>query len=128
MPIANRISQILYVGNEPALSKVIAALLKRVGFKVRMASLGNAMQAIQSERFAVIILCATLASDEAEGIVRMVEQRQPGTPIVSVHLGLLGDAPNPASSVVVDALKGPDALIAAVQSALRQTHTELRAG
>jgi hypothetical protein len=43
---------------------------------------------------------------------------------VSIHLGLLGDAPNPSSSIVVDALNGPQALISAVEAVARvQPHS-----
>jgi hypothetical protein len=59
-------------------------------------------------------LCATLSTLEAERIVQAISEFQPRTPIISVHLGLLGDAPNPNSAIVVDALNGPQAFITAV--------------
>ncbi|MGZ4788569.1 MAG: hypothetical protein ACXVZX_08605 [Terriglobales bacterium] len=49
-------------------------------------------------------------------IAEMVESQQPGVPIISMRVGLLGDEPYPTSAAVVDALQGPQALIGAVRS------------
>jgi DNA-binding NtrC family response regulator len=121
---ANRRSQLLYIGNEPLLSKASSELLKRVGYKVRSTNPPHALNALREGSYMAVVLCATLSSDEAEAIVQAVTTLMPGTPIVSIHLGLLGDAPNPASSVVVDALNGPEALITAVEAIARtQPHS-----
>jgi hypothetical protein len=119
MITSTRKSQLLYIGNEPMLNKASAELLKRVGFKVRTTNPLHAVNAVRELNYVAVVLCATLSSDEAEKIVQAVIQLQPGTPIVSVHLGLLGDAPNPGSAIVVDALNGPQALISAVEEAAR---------
>ena len=111
--------QLLYVGNEALLSKATAELLKGAGCRVRTANPGHAGHPLKEERFGVIILCATLSSDEAGQVVETASVSQPDTPIVSIHLGLLGDAPNPRSTMVVDALNGPDALVNAVHAAAR---------
>jgi len=107
---------VLFVGNEPMLSKASAELLKRAGYKVRTTNPVHAASAVRELTYAAVVLCATLESDEAEEIVRAVSTFRPGTPIVSIHLGLLGDGPNPGSSIVVDALNGPQALIQAVDA------------
>jgi DNA-binding NtrC family response regulator len=119
MNIANRKSQLLYVGNEPLLSKASAELLKNAGYKVRTTSPLHAITAVRDGSFGAVILCATLSSEEADEIVTSVTQEHPDVPIVSIHLGLLGDGPNPGSSVVVDALNGPEALIQAVDTVAR---------
>jgi hypothetical protein len=111
--------QLLYVGNEALLSKATAELLKRAGYRVRTTSPVNADQILRNDRFGVVVLCATLSSDEADRVVETTLGAQPETPIVSVHLGLLGDSPNPRSTVVVDALNGPDALVNAVDAVTR---------
>ena len=101
------------------LSKATAEVLKRAGYKVRTTSPTHAHHTLRDDNFAAIILCATLTGDESNEIVETAMEVQPATPIVSVHLGLLGDAPNPSSAVVVDALHGPDALVNAVHSVTR---------
>jgi len=111
--------QLLYVGNEALLSKATAELLKGAGYKVRTTKPVHADHTLRDDRFAAIILCATLSGDEADRVVETARSSQPETPIVSVHLGLLGDAPNPKSTVVVDALNGPDALVNAVHAVAR---------
>lgn len=108
--------QVLYIGNEALLSKATAEVLKRSGFKVRATSPFHAHHALRRDNFLALILCATLTADETQEIVHTASEAQPDTPIVSVHLGLLGDAPNSKSTVVVDALNGPDALVRAVES------------
>jgi len=107
---------LLYVGNEPLLSKASAEVLKRVGYKVRTTNPVHADHALRDDKFGVVILCATLSGEEADRIVESAMGAQPETPIISVHLGLLGDSPNPKSTVVVDALNGPDALVNAVDT------------
>jgi len=108
-------SQLLYVGNEPDLSKASAMLLKEAGFRVRLSNPFHAADAIREGRYGAIIFCATLSFAEMEQIVELAEAEQPGVPIVSLRVGLLGDAP-PTSTAVVNALNGPQALISAVRS------------
>jgi CheY-like chemotaxis protein len=110
----NRKSQLLFIGNEPMLSKASAELLKRVGYRVRTTNPLNALNAVREGPYTAVILCATLSCEETEEIVRALATHP--APIVSIHLGLLGDGPHPASAVVVDALKGPEALISAVDA------------
>lgn len=119
MNTSTRKPQLLYIGNEPMLSKASAELLKRVGYKVRTTNPWHAMNAIREGSYVAVVLCATLSCQEAEAIVQAVTEIRPGTPIVSIHLGLLGDAPNPRSAIVVDALNGPQALISAVEAVTR---------
>jgi len=116
-----RKSQLLYVGNEVLLSKATAELLKRSGYKVRTTTPAHAVHVLREERFSAVVLCATLTSEETDEIVGLVTQTESEIPIVSVHLGLLGDAPNARSTVVVDALNGPDALVNAVQIVINQS-------
>jgi DNA-binding NtrC family response regulator len=111
--------QLLYVGNEPLLSKASSALLRTAGHKVRVTTPLHATEAIRGHVFSAIVLCATLSCEDTNLVVKAVEATQPGVPIVSVHVGLLGDAPHPASSVVVDALNGPSALIGAIDAVTR---------
>ena len=110
---------LLYVGNEALLSKATAEVLKRVGYKVRTTSPMHADHTLRDDKFGVIILCATLSGGEADRIVETALSSQPETPIISVHLGLLGDSPHPRSTIVVDALNGPDALVNAVDTVAR---------
>src|SRR5262249_29645835 len=119
MKTSNQKSQLLFVGNEPMLSKASAELLKRVGYKVRTTSPVHALHALRDIRFAAVILCATLSGDEAEAVIHSLNGFHTGVPVVSIHLGLLGDAPNPSSSIIVDALNGPEALVGAVESVTR---------
>jgi hypothetical protein len=124
MSISNGKSPLLYIGNEPMLSKTSAELLKPYGYKVRITNPANALNALREGSYAAVVLCATLSSAEADAIVEAISTLAPGTPIVSVHLGLLGDSPNPSSSIVVDALNGPGALISAVEAVARaQPHS-----
>ena len=108
--------QLLYVGNEVLLSKATAELLKGAGYKVRTTNPAHSAHTLKDDKFEGIILCATLSSEEADEVVETAWSSQPDTPIVSVHLGLLGDAPHPKSTIVVDALNGPDALVNAVNA------------
>jgi|SRR6185369_4375862 len=119
MNIAHRKSQLLYVGNEPPLSKASAELLKRVGYRVRTTNPMHVLNALHEGRYAAVVMCATLTCEEAEAVVCALTTLAPETPIVSIHLGLLGDAPNPRSSMVVDALNGPQELIRAVDAVAR---------
>jgi len=129
--LASQKPLLLYVGNEPMLSKASAELLKRVGYRVRTTDPIHALQAVREGRFAAVILCATLSSEEADDVVKAAGDLKPPFPVVSVHLGLLGDGPNPASSVVVDALNGPEALVSAVEHVIgtvRQPRSASKAG
>ena len=124
MSIRNGNRPLLYIGNEPMLSKTSAELLKPSGYKVRTTNPAHASNALRESAYAAVVLCATLNSEETNAIVEAMSTLAPGTPIVSVHLGLLGDSPNPASSIVVDALNGPKALISAVEAVARtQPHS-----
>lgn len=120
-----RIQPLLYVGNEPNLAKATAALLKGAGYSVKSAHPGNAASVFREGQYSGIILCATLSLHEASAVVDVLRNEQPTLPIISMHLGHLGDEPHPDSSVTVDALDGPAALIAAVNSVVLGT-PELR--
>jgi hypothetical protein len=74
------------------------------------------VEALNHTRYSAIILCATLSSQDVNVIVELAKRLQPEMPIVSLQVGLLGDVPHPASSVVVDALQGPRAFLGAVES------------
>ena len=79
----------------------------------------HVLNALHEGRYAAVVMCATLTCEEAEAVVCALTTLAPETPIVSIHLGLLGDAPNPRSSMVVDALNGPQELIRAVDAVAR---------
>ena len=113
---ANLKSQVLFIGNDPLLSKATTTLLRGVGYRVRSTTPRHAAEAARQTRYMAVVLCATLSNEEMDGAVSVIQKMQPDVPIVSIHVGLLGDGPHPASSVVVDALCGPNALIAAVDS------------
>lgn len=112
-------TQVLHIGNDPLLSKATAALLRGAGYRVRSTSPRRVAEASRDSRYLAVILCATLSNEETDAAVSEIQKTQPGIPIVSIHVGLLGDAPHPASSVVVDALHGPNALVSAVDSVAR---------
>jgi DNA-binding NtrC family response regulator len=109
-------SQLLYIGNDPELSKVSSALLRSAGYRVRATNPLHVLEALSQTRFGAIILCATLSSNDVNLIVDLVKQRQPELPIVSIQVGLLGDGPHPASSIVIDALQGPLAFVGAIKA------------
>jgi len=75
---------------------------------------------LRNVKFQAVVLCATIAAEQADQVVEVLSEEQPQTPIVSIHVGLLGDTPHPASTYVVDALAGPNALISAMKSAMSQ--------
>jgi hypothetical protein len=108
--------RLLYIGNEPALSKASSALLKEAGFKVRSTNPLHSADAVRETHYSAVIFCATLTRMEMDAIAQLVELHQPGVPIISLQVGLLGDGPCPTSTAVVDALQGPQALIGAVRS------------
>src|SRR4051812_39405858 len=118
-PVMNTAKTVLYVGTDPDLSKASAALLKKVGYRVRTTTPLNAASVMRDVKVSAVILCATLSRQEADDAVDYAANLQMGVPIVSVHLGLLGDGPHPGSSVVVDALQGPNALVQALESVTR---------
>lgn len=120
-----RMHPVLYVGNEPNLSRVSAVLLKGAGYTVKSTVPRNISLAIRECRYSAVILCATLTEQEAATVVSRIREAQINIPIVSMHLGHLGDRPHPDSSIIVDALGGPEALIAAVNSVAPVT-THLR--
>jgi hypothetical protein len=109
-------AHLLYIGNDPLLSKSSAALLRDAGYKVRATNPSHVQEAAREHRYSGVILCPTLSGLEMNDIVEAVRQCQPEVPIISVQVGLLGDGPHPSSSVVVDALQGPQAFIGAVRS------------
>lgn len=109
-------SQLLYIGNDPELSKASSSLLRTAGYKVRSTNPLHVAEALQQVRFGAIILCATLSSGDVNVIVELVSRSQPEAPIVSLQVGLLGEIPHPASAIVVDALQGPNAFLGAVKS------------
>jgi CheY-like chemotaxis protein len=112
-------SQILYIGNEPTLSKASSALLRGAGYQVRTTSPSHAAEVVREGHFSVVVFCATLSLDEMESVVTLLGEGEQVVPIVSVQVGHLGDGPHPASSKVVDAMQGPEALVGAVQSLTR---------
>lgn len=109
-------SQLLYIGNDPLLSKASSALLRTAGFRVKSTNPLHVIEAARDCRYCAAILCATLSAEEMNAAVRAIELSQPDTPIICVQVGLLGDGPHPSSSVVVDAMQGPLAFIGAVKS------------
>ncbi len=92
------------------------------GYSARTCIPGNIRIMIRNAEFHAVVLCATISSDEADRVLESVFEERPHTPIISIHVGLLGDTPHPASTYIVDALAGPNALIAAMQLALSQQH------
>lgn len=108
---------VLYVGNDPLLSKSTCGLLRTNGYGARTCMPGNVRLMLRNTEVHVLVLCATMSSEESDQVVATVFEERPNVPIVSIHVGLLGDRPHPASTYVVDALAGPNALIAAMQSA-----------
>lgn len=120
MRVARR--TVLYVGNDPLLSKSTCGLLRAMGYNARTCMPANIRLMVRNAEFQAVVLCATISSDEADQVVKNVFQERPQTPIISIHVGLLGDTPHPASTYIVDALAGPNALIAAMQSALSRHH------
>jgi uncharacterized protein with ACT and thioredoxin-like domain len=111
--------QVLYVGNEPSLSKASCELLRSVGYESRACLPRNVAMLLKNVRANVVVLCATINGQESDEIVEAVAELQPGIPVISVHVGLLGDSPHPGSSAIVDALAGPNALLFAVKSVLQ---------
>jgi len=109
-------SQLLYVGNEPSLSKASCILLKEAGFKVRSTNPSHASDAVRDKHYVAVIFCATLSGMEMDTIAELMESHQPGVPIISMQVGLLGEGAYRTSAAVVDALHGPQALIGAVRS------------
>lgn len=120
-----RVNPLLYVGSEPNLAKATAALLKGAGYSMKSTHPENVAGALREGQYAGIILCATLRLEEACNVVDALREGQFTLPIISMHLGHLGDEPHPDSSVTIDALDGPAALIAAVNSVVLGT-PELR--
>jgi DNA-binding NtrC family response regulator len=116
---SNTRARLLYIGNEPLLNKASSALLRTAGYKVRVTTPFHANEAARESHYSAVVLCATLSTEEMNNVVEAMERSQPGVPIVSIHVGLLGDGPHPSSSAVVDALNGPNALIVAVQSVIK---------
>lgn len=109
-------AQVLHIGNDPLLSKTTSALLRGAGYRVRSTNPRRVAEAARDSRYTALILCATLSNEETDAAVSEIHKTQPDIPIVSIHVGLLGDAPHPASSIVVDALHGPQELILALDS------------
>ncbi len=109
-------SHLLYIGNEPALSKASSNVLKEAGFRVRSTNPLHASDAIRDDRYSAVIFCATLSSAETDKLAELIGILQPGVPIISLRVGLLGDGPCPVSAAVVDATQGPHALVGAVRS------------
>jgi hypothetical protein len=108
--------QLLYIGNDPELSKASVTVLRAAGHKVRATNPLHANEALHRIRYGAVILCATLSAEEVDFVVRLVKQAQPEPPIVSLQVGMLGELPHPASSLVVDALLGPHAFVGAIHS------------
>ena len=108
--------QILYIGNEPDLSKATCAVLKRGGYRVRTTNPRHICTVLSDCKFGAIILCATLSSEETEMIVDHVQTQQQDVAIVSLHLGSLGDEPNARSTAIIDVLEGPDVLLHSIES------------
>ncbi len=109
-------SQLLFVGNEPLLSKATGELLRAAGYAVRECLPRSFALPVNNLHLDAVILCATITADEAEDIVLALNAHQLGVPIVSLHVGLLGDTPHRASAMVVDAVAGPTALINALRA------------
>jgi len=109
-------SYLLYIGNDALLSKSSATLLRDAGYKVKATNPAHVVEAMREHRYAGVILCATLSGEETNFIVEAVRQCQPEVPLISVQVGLLGEGPHPSSSVVIDALQGPQAFVGAVRS------------
>ena len=108
--------QLLYIGNEPELSRASSIVLKEAGFRVRATNPLHAAEAVRDHHFAAVIFCATLSCEEMDRIADVVNIQQPGVPIISVCVGMLGDGPYRTSAAVVDATQGPQALVGAVRS------------
>lgn len=108
--------QLLYIGNEPDLSKATCAVLRRGGYRVRTTNPLHVCTILRECKFGAIILCATLSSEETEMIVDQVQTQQQDVAIVSLHLGSLGDVPNARSTAIIDVLGGPDVLLHSIES------------
>ncbi len=119
MRVASSKSQLLYIGNEPLLSKATSALLRSAGYRVRSTSPSHIAEAVREGGFSVVILCATLSTCDSDLVVEVLERASVRVPIVSVQVGLLGDQPHPSSSLIVNALQGPEALVGAIHSVTR---------
>jgi len=120
MRLASYRPEILYIGNEPMLSKASSSLLRTAGYRVRTTCPAHMAEAVRGGQYSAVILCATLTTQESEAVVGKLEEANLRIPIVSLQVGSLGDAPHPSSTAIVDALRGPKALVGAVQSVTQQ--------
>lgn len=108
--------QLLYIGNDPLLSKSSGALLRAAGYKVRSTNPFYVNEALREHQYAAILLCPTLSNEETNAVVKTIKVTQADVPIISIHVGMLGDIPHPASALVIDALQGPHAFVGGVRS------------
>jgi len=113
--LTNR-SNLLYIGNDPTLSKASSALLRSAGYKVRTTNPSHAAEAIREGRYSAVILCATLSAEEMNLVVHALQAGQADVPIICVQVGMLGEGPHPACSLVIDAMQGPNAFVGGVRS------------
>ena len=109
-------STVLFVSNDLMLCKASSSVLRTAGYRVRATTPVHVAEAMHQNRYAAAVLCATLTQQDSEQVVEKIQREQPEIPLLTLRVGLLGEAPHPASAFVVDMLRGAQALVVAVQS------------
>jgi hypothetical protein len=110
-------SRILLIGNDDWLQATRAAILNQRWFAFP-APPNDAMRSLETEQPDLLILCHTLSSDQALGLVRGCRDKFPEVRILALE-ARSGSARELKADAVVETALGPQSMVSAIEVLLR---------
>ena len=111
--------KIVLAGQDLHLLETRAEVLKKTGADVVYCGVSQAFDLVKRETPDMLVLCHTLAREEAEGIAKRVHACCPKTRFLLVVSQVIADEPNPDGMFDATSLPDPAGLVARATEVLR---------
>lgn len=111
---------VLLLGRNRELSLFRVHVLQAAGFNVLLpGSKHEALEAVKTSSFDVVLVSYSLSNDTAEELVELIRQRSPNCPVVAIsETGWEDNKLQP--EVTISANDGPEGMLAGIERAMRR--------
>lgn len=117
-------SVLLHFGYDGLLSEARAIVLEQAGYEVVITHSGKeALTVLRNRSVALVLVCHSIPPEEAREVLAEMKRLRPLVPIVAVHVGGLAQPERRYADGFVDGLRGPDHLLARVNTFLSAADT-----
>jgi len=105
----------LNVGKDQVLLKTRSLLLRSAGYDVESAfSIEDAIHRLRTTSIDLVLLCHSIPAEERQGMIRLIRDNAPSTPIVFVSAYVA--SADESADLSID--RGPDGLLSALHELL----------